>query len=101
MAEMTDLNELVATCRATLMADIFPNWRNMPNNEKNVAMKLGGVFKRIHENAPTIDIVHCDECTKSGCCIIEERLVMAKAKDRYCCLGERKDNGQTENAGNE
>lgn len=91
MAEMIDRNELVATCRATLMKDVFSNWINMPNNEKNVAIKLGGIFKRIHDNVPTIDIVLCDECAKHGYCIIEERLVTAKAKNRYCGLGERDD----------
>ena len=37
-----------------------------------------------------VEVVPCAECTKSGCCIIEERLVTARAKDRYCGLGERR-----------
>lgn len=44
--------------------------------------------------APTVDaveVVPCDECNKSGWCIIEEQLVTARAKDRYCCLGERRE----------
>lgn len=52
--------------------------------------------RKFIEQAPTVDaveVVRCDECTKSGCCIIEERLVTARAKDRYCGLGERKENG--------
>lgn len=38
-----------------------------------------------------VEVIFCDECTKSGWCIIEEQLVTARAKDRYCGLGERRE----------
>ena len=38
-----------------------------------------------------VEVVPCDECNKSGWCIIEEQLVTARAKYRYCCLGERRE----------
>ena len=55
------------------------------------------LYRRIFEleigigKTPGVEVVPCAECTKSGCCIIEERLVTARAKDRYCCLGERRE----------
>lgn len=52
--------------------------------------ELKGFIDRI-ENQPTVQVVFCAECTKSGCCIIEERLATARAKDRYCGLGERRE----------
>ena len=54
---LIDVNALMADCRKTLMVDVFPNWENMSNEEKNIAVKIGGVFKRMHENAPTVDAV--------------------------------------------
>ena len=54
---LIDANALTDACRKTLMVDVFPNWKNMTNNEKNVAVKLGAAFKRIHNDAPTVDAV--------------------------------------------
>lgn len=51
---LIDANALTDACRKTLMVDVFPNWKNMSNEERNVAVKIGGVFKRMHENAPTV-----------------------------------------------
>ena len=58
---LIDANALMDACRATLMCDVFPNWANMPNNEKNVAVKIGIAFKRIHKNAQTVDAVEAEK----------------------------------------
>ena len=54
---------------------------------------LQAVLELVNEETTVdaVEVVYCAECTKSGCCIIEERLVTARAKDRYCGLGERRE----------
>lgn len=37
--------------------------------------------------------VPCEDCKRHTKCLIEEQLHFVKAEDRYCCAGERKDNG--------
>ena len=55
------------------------------------------LYRRICEleigigKTPGLEVIFCDECNKSGWCIIEEQLVAARAKDRYCGLGERRE----------
>ena len=36
--------------------------------------------------------VRCDDCRLHMNCPREEQFYMVKAKDRYCCLGERREN---------
>ena len=58
---LIDANALIAVCRKTLMTDVFPNWRKMPSHEKNIAGKIGEMFKKIITNATTVDakpVVH-------------------------------------------
>ena len=54
---LIDANALTDACRKTLMVDVFPNWEKMSNEERNIAVKIGGAFKIMHENAPTVDAV--------------------------------------------
>ena len=55
--DLINRNELIAACRKTLMTDVFPNWRNMPDNEKNIAGKICDTFKKIIINAPAVNAV--------------------------------------------
>lgn len=36
--------------------------------------------------------VPCEDCKRHTKCLIEEQLHFVKAEERFCCLGERKDN---------
>ena len=98
---LIDADALEDACRKTLMVDVFSNWRNMYNEEKNIATKIGGAFKRIHDNAPTVDaveVVRCKDCKHyvapqgTYVCDCFEGLNFATDND-FCSYGERKDNG--------
>ena len=97
MAKLIDADALISVCRKTLMTDVFPNWRKMPSHEKNIAGKIGEMFKRIITNAPTVDaveVVRCKDCKWRKHEICKNAFGLAfNGEDDFCSYGERKGDG--------
>jgi hypothetical protein len=49
------------------------------------------IIRKARQEIANREVVHCVECKHHMKCLIEEQLRFVKAKNRYCCLGERKE----------
>lgn len=51
------------------------------------------IIRKARQEIANREVVYCVDCNHHMNCPTEERFHNVKAESRYCCLGERKDNG--------
>lgn len=102
---LIDADAIEKHCRNTKIIELFPEWKDFPCAMKNALIRYGKEWKKIIQNAPTVDaveVVRCKDCEHSKpITILNENRVQLHCRmqygfpcvepDEYCSRGERRE----------
>ena len=103
---LIDANALNWRASQKKMVELFPNWKEIPQEVKDMLCKHGKEFERLLKEAPTVDaveVVRCKDCKfyelknyvvdniQRMCCENNKGIWTATQPDDFCSYGERRD----------